>query len=176
LLEEIGLQSRAVYLPSSLSSGGARAFIPLVENACSGPPPQPLDDRLVTFCGDDADAVGLLVSSPGSAALSLLEYPPGETMDELSVALNQLAVSSLRVAHRVDLFEHDGMIEARFSGESVPAQWLSSSVEWCLGSLCGSMAAAVVAEGKGRGVVIESESTDRGMRTVMLTLRAWERS
>lgn len=176
LLEEIGLQSRAVYLPSAVSSGGARTFIPLVDGTCTGIPPQPLDDRLVTFCGDGADDVGLLVSSPGSAALALLEYPPGETMDELSVALNQLAVSSLRVAEKVDLFEHDGMIEARFRRESVPAQWLSSSVEGCLGSLCGSIAAAVVAEGKGRGVVIESESVERGIRTVMLTMRTWERS
>ena len=171
LLEEVGLQSRAVYLPSALLPGGARAFIPLIDGQCVIPGTQGLDDRLVVLCGDGADDAGLLVSSPGTAALSLLQYPPGETMDEISVALTQVAVSSLRVARGVEVHERSGRIEVRFRSESVPPGWLASAVERCLGSLSGSIAAALVAEAKGRGVTIESESVEGSARTVLLVLQ-----
>lgn len=171
MLEEIGLSSRALYLPSSVLTAGARAFVPLDYARCSMADGRQLDDRLVVFCGDGEDDAGLLISTPGSSALSLLEYPPGETLDEVAVALTQLAVSTLRVARGIEVHEHSGRIEVRFSHESVPSRWLSSSVEWCIGSLCGSIAAAVVAEAKQRCVTIESESVGGKGRTVVLAVR-----
>jgi len=172
LLEEVGMQSRAVYLPSSVAGGDARAFIPLNDGQCATPGTQRLDDRLVVFCGEAAEDVGLLVVAPGTAALSLLEYPPGATMDEISVALTQVAVSSLRIARGVDVHDHGDSIEVRFRGESVPYGSAASAIEWCLGSLAGSVAAALVAEAKNRRVTIESENVDGSSRTVTLALQA----
>ena len=171
LLEEVGLQSRAVYLPSSVVSGDARALIPLNDGQCATPGARRLEDRLVVFCGDAAEDVGLLVVAPGTAALSLLEYPPGATMDEISVALTQVAVSSLRIARGVEVHDHGNSIEVRFRGESVQYVSAASAVEWCLGSLSGSVAAALIAEAKNRKVTIESENVDGSLRTVMLALQ-----
>jgi len=171
LFEEVGLQSRAVYLPSSVVLGDARAFIPLNDGQCAIPGAQRLDDRLVVFCGDASEDVGLLIVAPGTAALSLLEYPPGATMDEISVALTQVAVSSLRIARGVEVHDHGDSIEVRFRGESVPYVSTASAVEWCLGSLAGSVAAALMAEAKNRRVTIESENVDGASRTVMLALQ-----
>jgi len=171
LLEEIGLNSRAVYLPSTFFPGEARAFIPLDaerhEVAVSGK----LDDRLVTFWGAGDDDVGLAVSTPGTAALSLLQYPPGGTMDEISVTLTQLAVATLRVAKGVEVHERAGRIEVLVRRESVPSRWLSSRVEWCLGSLAASVAAAVVAEAKQRPVYVENEEVKGSQRVVVLALQ-----
>jgi len=170
LLEELGLQSRAVYLPSLLLTDGARALIPLSEESCASAGTQRLDDRLVVSCGDGQDDVGLLVSTPGSAALRLLQYPPGATMDEVSVAVTQVAVSSLRIARGIGLHEYANHVEVSFIGETVPTAWLASAVEDCLGSLSASIAAALVAEAKGRRVSIESESVVGSTRTVTLAI------
>lgn len=171
LLEEIGLMSRALYLPSTALSGEPRAFIPLDDGLRKVSGEAPMDDRLVVFCGKGREDVGLLVSTPGTAALSLLDYPPGETLDELAVALTQLAVASLRVARKVEVHERAGRIEALFSHESVPSRWLSSGVEWCIGSLSGSIAAAVVAEARQRTVIIESEAVNGSSRRVVLAFQ-----
>jgi hypothetical protein len=169
LLEELGAQTRAVYLPSHLVSGGPRAFIPLTGGSCAMQPGQLLEDRLVVSCGGASDEVGLVVSSPGTAALTLLEYPPGASMDEIAVALTQVAVASLRIARGIDVYDRGDRIEVRFHGEP-PFQSLSSVVEWCLGSLGGSVAAAVVSEAKGRKVTIESETVEGASRNVVLLL------
>ena len=170
LLEELGLETGAVYLPSLLLPDGARALVPLGVDARTHVGAQRLDDRLVVFYGDGPDDVGLLVSTPGSAALRLLQYPPGATMDEISVAVTQVAVSSLRIARGIGLHEYGDHIKVSFVGESVPTGWLASAVERCLGSLAASIAAALVAEAKGRRVTIESESLEGSTRTVTLAL------
>jgi hypothetical protein len=170
LLEELGLQSRAVYLPTALLSYGARALIPLGENSCTSFDGRQMDDRLVVSFGDGPDDVGVLVVAPGSAALGLLQSPPGATMDEVSVAVTQVAVSSLRIARSIGLHDYGDRVSVDFVGENAPTGWLSSSVENCLGSLSASVAAAVVAEAKGRRVTIESESVAGSTRTVMLVL------
>ena len=159
-----------MYLPSSQLPHGARALVPLGVDAGTHIDPQRLDDRLVAFYGDGPDDVGLLVSTPGSAALRLLQYPPGGTMDEISVAVTQVAVASLRIAHGIEVGGHGDHVEVRFIGESVPAGWLASAVEMCLGSLAASIAAALVAEAKGRRVTIESESLEGSTRRVTLAL------
>ena len=170
LLEELGVRSRAVYLPAALLAGGAKALVPLTERAGETASERPLDDRLIVFFGEQGDDAGLLVATPGSAALSLLAYPPGETMDEIGVALTQVAVSTLRIARAVELHDAGERVEVTFKGESIPSGWMSSAVESCLGSLPASIAAAIVAEAKGRRVTVESESILGSRRLVVLGL------
>jgi hypothetical protein len=167
LLEEVGLQTHAVYLPSSLAPGGARALIPLDPEA-GLPEALNLNDRLVVFYGDGADDAGLLVAAPGCLALELLPQPPGPTVDEMQVSLTRLAVATLAIARGVDIHESDGKTEVRFDGEHVPPGGTPSAVERSLGSLSGSIAAALVAEARGQAVTIESEAVDRSTRTVTL--------
>ncbi len=170
LLEELGTQSRAVYLPSSAVAGAARAMVPLGDGAWTSLDTKPLNDRFIVFYGEGADDVGLLVTAPGCAALGLLPYPPGATMDELTVAITQVAISSLRIARGVEMHEYGDTIEVTFVHESVPERWLSSVVELCLGSLSASIAAALVSEGRHRRVTVESETVAGSTRTVMLAL------
>jgi hypothetical protein len=170
LLEELGVRSRAVYLPAAVLAGDPKALIPLTERGCDTVLQHPLDNRLIVFCGKERDDAGLLVTTPGSAALSLLAYPPGETMDEIGVALTQLAVSTLKVARSVELHDVGDRVEVTYAGESAPSGWLSSVVESCLGSLLASIAAAIVAEAKGRRVSVDSESIHGSKRAVTLVL------
>ena len=169
LFEEVGLHSRAMYLPSSNATGPARALIP-VSGRWKPPVDRQMDDRLVVFRGDEADDVGLLVTTPGSVAVDLLPHRCGATMDEIQVALTRLAVATLRIARSVDVHQRVDRIEALFVGETVPSEWMSSAVEYCLGSLSGSIAAALVAEARECMVSIDSESVEGSTRSVMLVL------
>jgi hypothetical protein len=67
--------------------------------------------------------------------------------------------------------DHGDSIEVRFRGESVPCVSAASAIEWCLGSLAASVAAALIAEAKNRKVTIVSENVDGSLRTVMLALQ-----
>ena len=170
LFEEVGLESRAVYLPSAMAHGQARAFLPLVSGPYNLSSSSRLDDRLVVMYGDGADDVGLMVCAPGTAALPLLESPPGATMDEISVALTQVVVATLKLARSVDAHEHDGRIEVGFRNGEAAVVDLPSMVEFYLGSVQGSVAAGIVAEARGQRVTIESEVSHRSGRTVVLVL------
>ena len=66
LVEELGLKSKAIYLPSSMTSGQSQALIPLHSNPH---PPQlekiVLPKRLIVKHGSKPEDLGLLVTTPG---------------------------------------------------------------------------------------------------------------
>ena len=73
IVEELGLKSKAIYLPSSMAAGKPQAFIPLHSN------PHPphlgnivLPKRLIVKYGAQPEDVGLLVTTPGSAVVGMV--------------------------------------------------------------------------------------------------------
>ena len=157
-----------------LCDGKSRALIPLTGDIDAGALGHHVDDRLIAGYGKAPEDVGLLVSTPGGAAVEMLDQGPGSTVDEMTVALTRIAVSSLRISGSIALHELGSRIEVCFSSESVPTGWLSSATEACIGSLPGSIAAALVAEARACGVTIESEVVVRRLRTVTLLLQGVE--
>lgn len=98
LIEELGIKTKAIYLPSSLSYKYPRAFIPLHAN---GAPPRiirALPRRLITRYGGDPEDIGLLISTIGSAATSMLEVKPGAASNDLESALTSLFTGRLGIA------------------------------------------------------------------------------
>ena len=170
LLEELGLRTRAVYLPSAMCGGRVRALIPVSADGDVGSIRHRIEDRLIVEYGEEPDQIGLLVATPGSVAVESMSLGPGVTIDDLTVELTRLAVSSLRIATGVVLHELGSRVEVHFSDESVPTGWRSSATEDCIGSLSASIAAALLAQARGCGVTIESEIVDKRLRTVTLIL------
>ncbi len=70
LVEELGIKSKAIYLPSSLTSGKAQALIPLHSNPLSSPILEVLPQRLIVKYGANPDDIGLLVTLELSPILS----------------------------------------------------------------------------------------------------------
>ncbi|MBN1857530.1 MAG: hypothetical protein JW846_11335 [Dehalococcoidia bacterium] len=171
LLEELGLQTRALYLPSAVSGGRVRALIPLSEDVDVSSLGHGIEDRLVVGYGKAPEEVGLLVATPGGVAIETMCPAPGRTVDEMTVELTRVVVSTLRIAGSVALHELGDRFEVHFSDESIPKGWMSSATEACIGSLPGSIAAALVAQARSRCVTIESEEVDQHSRTVVLLLK-----
>ncbi|MFC2002195.1 hypothetical protein ACFLUZ_06850, partial [Chloroflexota bacterium] len=98
LVEELGIRSKAIYLPSSLTSGRPQALIPLHSNPSPPLITKALPQRLIVRYGTSPDDIGLLLSTIGSTAVGMLESRPDPTSTELESALASLFTGILGVA------------------------------------------------------------------------------
>jgi len=107
LLEELGLDSEAVYLPANEETHQPRAFLPLTWSHDS--PSTPLKDFEATIFvlnNEDAHRSGLLLVPPGSSLMTLVEQESeidfyNITLDELEDALKIGLVQALEIAKDV---------------------------------------------------------------------------
>ncbi|MDR7475798.1 MAG: hypothetical protein QN175_12420 [Armatimonadota bacterium] len=166
LLEEIGLNAKAVYLPARLSGGRPRALIPLRGDAPLPAVAGPLADRLIVDFGPQPEDVGLLVATPGTAVAELLETSPGSRSADLEAALAHAVVGMLDAAARVYVAREDGAVKVTLLGVRLnpPDLWVYRSV----GTPLASVVATLVAEGLDRPVTISSEAQDGNRVTVWL--------
>jgi hypothetical protein len=168
LLEETGVSAPAVYLPSTLTEGQPRALIPLSSQGQRPTVSQINSQRLIVEFGPHPDDVGLLVSTPGGGALSLLDEGIGSTSAELESALTKLLVGAFDIARTVQVNQENGFVTVRVGGIRLSAGNLW--VHKILGTPVASVAAAVVAEGRKVPVVVESEARTKDVITVRLAV------
>ena len=115
LLEELGLQNKATYLPSTPESA-SRALIPLGENGSTTTIPEKLPKRLIVRYGPNSEDMAIAVTTPGNVSVELLENKPGATADEMEIALNYLLTGVLDIAHNVTVHITDAKVEVKISG------------------------------------------------------------
>ena len=161
MIEELGLRSRAIYIPSSLAGGKPQALIPLNTNGVSPVVSTALPRRLIAKYGPADHDMGLLISTPGSAATGMLESKPGTSGMEMGTALTTLLVGMIDAADAVRVFESGRGIRVEVAGSRIG--YRNTRFQECLGSPMASIVASVVSEALGRPVVIEKErSEDKG--------------
>ncbi len=156
LVEELGVAAKALYLPSALTDGRPRALIPLNSDSAHTTISHVVGRRLIVEYGPRPEDVGLLVSTPGTSALSFLDEPVGSTSSELEGVLTKLLVGIFDAASAVQVSMEDGVVHARISGIR-PATGDLLWIHGVLGSPIASVAAAVVAEGVKAPVVVAAE-------------------
>ena len=159
MVEELGVRSRGIYLPSSLTGGRPQALIPLHDDAASSPTIEALPQRLIVRYGANPDDIGLLFTTPGSVAVSMLESTPGPTATELESALTSLLTGKLGIADGTKVFCNENHIRAEISNPSI-----ENKTDWshqCLGGPLASIVASVVAEAWNRPVTIKQEEQNR---------------
>lgn len=168
LIEELGLRSRGVYVPSSsMTEGKVQALIPLKSNGAPLEFGGPISRRLIVKYGPaDAD-VGLLVSTPGSAAVEMLDSKPGSSASEMGMALTSLIVGAIDAADAVSVFADSQRVTVEISGSRVHTD--NTRLHECLGTPLASIAASVASEALDKPVTIEQEYPGkRGKYTVQL--------
>jgi len=159
MIEELGVRSKGIYLPSSLTSGRPQALIPLHTNIAYPPEIAALPQRLIVRYGAKADDIGLLVTTPGTVAVSMLDSAPGPTATELESALTSLLTGKLGVADGTKIFLNENHIRAEISNPSI-----ENKTDWshqCLGGPLASIVASVAAEAWNRPVTIMQEEQNR---------------
>jgi hypothetical protein len=155
IIEELGIRAKAVYLPSSLTSGRPQALIPLRSNPSPSPITKALPQRLIVQYGASPDDIGLLVATPGTTAVGMLESKPASTSAELESSLTSLFTGILGVADgtKVVYQENRIMVEIRNPRIESKTTWSHQ----CLGGPLASMVASVAAEAWDKPVTIKQE-------------------
>jgi hypothetical protein len=157
LIEELGIKSKAIYLPSSLTGDQPRAFIPLRSNPEKPVINHALPRRLIVRYGAHPEDMGLLVSTIGSMAIKMIDQLPGANSLEIEPALTALLAGKLGIAESVLVTENGKTINIEISKPDIKydAGWSSR----CLGGPLASIAASVVAEAWNQPVMITQEET-----------------
>lgn len=166
IVEYLGLKSKAIYLPSSLTGAQSRALIPLRVNSSLPEFHKPLVRRLITQYGPRPEDIGLLVSTPGSAAVSLLESKPGATSAELELALTSILGARTDLADGVRVGRKGARIILEVSHPRLGYRNLA--LYECLGSPLASIAAAIAAEALEKPITISREEHKRGKSVIEL--------
>jgi hypothetical protein len=169
LIEELGLRSKAIYLPSSLAGGKPQALIPLHSNPALPRISAHLPRRLVVKYGANPEDMGLLVTTAGSTALAMLGYKPGASVSELEASLSSILSGTLDVADGVNVAMAGDRVSATISHPRLEYDniWLYQ----CLGSPLASVAAAVAAEALGKPIVIEQETRNKDQHIVEMKVQ-----
>lgn len=160
MVEELGIKGRAIYLPSSLAGGRPQALIPLKAGAVSLVGAKALPRRFIVNYGTGAEDIGLLVTTPGTMAVEMLDAMPGPAAAELEAALVSLLVGTLGIADGVRV----STAAEKISVDIVRPR-LESRETWAHRSLGGPLAAVVAtvaAEAWGRPVSIAREGEKGG--------------
>jgi hypothetical protein len=167
LLEELGLQNKATYLPST-SKSPSRALVPLMDKAGTNIVPENLPKRLIVRYGPNPEDMAIAVTTPGNVSIELLENKPGPTADEMETALNYLLTGVLDIAHSVSVHIMDSKVEVKIN-----APKMSYENVWyykCLGSPIASITAAVVAEAFKKPLRITEEKYEKNEGVVVLEI------
>jgi hypothetical protein len=158
LVEELGVEARAIYLPSRLAGGKPRALIPLHSNPPMAEITRALPQRMIVDYGPNPEDVGILVVTPGGAVMRLLDAPPGSSSSEMEATLARVLVGALDLATSVLVAQEPGRVTVNIAGIRLETDdlWIYR----VLGSPIASVAAAIAAEGLGRPVTIQSEARE----------------
>jgi hypothetical protein len=166
LIEELGIKTKAIYLPSSLSTDRPRAFIPLQSNSLQPAITKALPQRLIARYGTNPEDIGLLISTIGSTATGMLELKPGANPEELESALTSLFTGRLGVADGTRVICNNGCITVEINKPH-----LENGTSWshqCLGGPLASVVASIAAEAWDRPMTIKHEERINGKYHVEL--------
>ena len=166
LLEELGIRSQAVYLPSTMRDGHPQALVPLVENREIELVKGKIPGRLIVRYGLNPDDMAIAVTTPGSINIDMLETKPGPTADEIAAAASYILTGVLDIANSVTVNLADTRLEVEVSGSKLPYEdiWYYR----CLGSPIASIVAAISSEALGKPVRIKEESYRQGKTSIVL--------
>lgn len=158
VVEELGLKSKAVYLPSSITGDKPKALIPLDSTVQFGD--KLLLKRFITEYGSKPQDTGWLVITPGSAVGGLVESKPDCSAGDLEYAISQVLFSSGDFADgaRVTMDAEKVLVEVTHPRLESNKMWIYE----ILGTPIASFVASVAAQVLDKPVVIQSESSSRG--------------
>lgn len=166
MLEELGLRSKGIYLPSSRTQGQPQALVPLDSSQSLAAVDKSLPKRLIVKYGPDPGDIGLLITTPGSAVTRMLESRPGSTAAELEDALSYVLDGMLDVADGVRVTATDKSIAVEVHNPRL--EYKNIRLYECLGSPLASIAAALVAEALGKPIRVEQEGFAKGKSVIEL--------
>lgn len=166
LIEELGLKSKAIYLPSSMRAGKAQAVIPLRDSGDIRQIKGKIPGRLIVRYGSNPEDMAIAVSTPGSINIGMLESKPGPTAAEIEAAASYVLSGLLDLADSVTVNLSEKLVSAEVSGSRI--QYEDIWFYQCLGSPLASIIAAISSEALEKPVRIIEEKHSKGKSRVVI--------
>ncbi len=169
LVEELGLKSKAVYLPSSMTGGKAQALITLHSN-----PPYPqlgkivFPKRLIVKYGANHEEMGLLITTPGSTVSQTIASKPDATEADLESTLTSILSGNVNLADNAKITIDNNIMHVEVSNPRLENKkmWIYES----LGTPLASIIASAIAQILNEPIIVEEEQTLKGKTLLKLKL------
>jgi hypothetical protein len=158
LIEELGITSKSIYIPSSLTGGKPQALIPLHMNPHPPKPQFPLPKRFIVKYGPNPEDVGLLITTPGSA-IAMSGSKPNLAPADLEAALSSVLTGTIDLADAVKVITAGEKIIVEVSNPRLKHK--SIQIYECLGSPIASIVASMTAEALNKPVIIDRENHEK---------------
>ncbi len=172
LIEELGLQSPAIYFPSGMRSGKPQAVIPLTSEATLKLHDQPVVGRLIVRYGSRPEEIGIAVTTPGSIPLEQLPSRPGNTPDELETSIIHVLTGILDLADNASVRFKGNSVEVKVNGFRL--HYEDAYYYRCLGSPVASIVATLTGEALQKPVRIADEKHQGKKSTILIETASGE--
>lgn len=166
LLEELGLDNKAVYLPSAMRIGNAQALIPLSGDIEISRIKDKIPRRLIVRWGDNPGDMAIAVTAPGGTGLNKMDIKSGPTSSEIEQAASYVLTGLLDLADSIDVHFNHEQIYVEVTGPKLHYEniWYYR----CLGSPIASIVASICSDGLGKPVRIIAEDYQKGKSVIRL--------
>jgi len=170
IVEELGLKSKAIYLPKSITGEKPKALIPLDTNTNINT--QNLPKRLIVKYDNTPQSMGLLITTPGSAVARLVETKTAYSATDIESSISQVLSGTVNLADgaRVKIEEDKVIVEVINPRLQDNKMWIYESI----GTPITSIVASVVAEVTDKPITITTEQYSKGKS--LIELKVLERS
>jgi len=155
LLEELGISSKAVYLPPSSSNAKPQALIPLQEKPLNVKAIGSLPQRLIVNYGSGGEDIGLLVTTAGSVASQMLQTRPAASPSEYEAALASLLIGELGAAENVKVTADKYKVQVIIANPGINGR--TNRADSCLGGPLAQITATLAAIAWNRPFIINKE-------------------
>ena len=159
LIEELGLTSKAVYLPSSLTGGKPQALIPLHSNPHPPKPQSPLPKRFIVKYGPNPEDMGILITTPGSTIASKSASKPTPAPADVEATLSSVLTGTADLADAVKVSTTGEKIIVEVSNPRLKHK--STQAYESLGSPLASIVASIAAEALDKPIIIDRETHEK---------------
>jgi len=153
LIEELGLKTKAIYLPKTITGDKPKALIPLTPNTEINK--KKLPKRLIVKYGPTTQEMGLLLTTPGSTITANLEPKTDYTATDLETAVSEILLGTINLA--------DG-VRATITSEKILIEIINPRLEptnmWVneyIGSPIASIVASTITQTLNKPVTIQNE-------------------
>jgi hypothetical protein len=165
LLEELGLNHKAIYLPSSMRDGNAQALIPLSGEIDVRRIKGKIPRRLIVRYGDNPGDMAI-ATAPGGTGLDKMEIKSGPTSSEIEQAVTYVLTGLLDLANSVEVRMSEKQLDIEVTGPKLHFEnvWYYR----CMGSPIASIVASIASEGIGKPLRIQEESYQKGKNLIRL--------
>jgi hypothetical protein len=166
LLEELGINNKAIYLPLAMRTGNAQVLIPLNGDIDVGRISGKNFDRLIVRYGDNPGEMAIAFTAPGGTILNKLETKSGPTSSEIEQALTYVLTGLLDIANSVSVHLSEKQLQVEVTRPKLYYEniWYYRYI----GSPIASIVATIASDCLGKPTRIREESYQKGISTIQL--------